>query len=54
MESSIALFNAVEVRTMAFRGSMKQERWNRILNPVENVTRFSITWVIGEKEFNYD
>lgn len=39
---------------MAFWGFVKPERWNRILNPIDDVSRFFVSWAIGEKAFNYD
>ena len=39
---------------MAFRGNIKPERWNRILNPMDDLSRVVISRVSGEKIFNYD
>ena len=54
MESNICVFHSEEVRTMAFHGSIKLERWNRILNPVDVMTRIAVSRAIGEGFFSYD
>ena len=38
---------------MAFCGSVKPERWNRILYPLDNMTRFAINRALGEELFDY-
>lgn len=53
MESNIHLFHASENRTMAFCGAVKPERWNRLLNPVDDMTRFAISRALGEGVFDY-
>ena len=54
MDSNICVFHLEEVHTMAFRGSIKPERWNRILNPVDGMTRIVVSRAIGEGFFNYE
>lgn len=39
---------------MAFRGNIKPERWTRILNPVDNMTRVALNRALGEGMFNYN
>ena len=54
MDSNICLFLASEVRTMAFRGRIKPERWNRVLNQVDDMTRLAINRALGEGIFDYE
>jgi hypothetical protein len=54
MDSNISVYHETETRTMAFRGSIKPERWSRILNLVDNMTRVVVSRAIGEGIFNYD
>jgi hypothetical protein len=42
------LFHNIENRTMAFRGAVKPERWNQILVPVDDMTRFAMNKTLGE------
>ena len=53
MESNIAIFHNTENRTMAFRGAVKPERWNRILIPMDDMTRFAMYKALGEGIFDY-
>ena len=53
METNISLFHATEVRTMAFRGNVKPERWKRVLNQVDDMFKVAVSCVIGEGLFNY-
>ena len=39
---------------MAFRGNVKLERWNRVLNQVDDMSRIVVSHVIGEGLFNYE
>ena len=54
MDSNICLFHAVKIRTMAFRGRIKPERWNRVLNQVDDMTHLAISQALGEGMFDYD
>lgn len=54
MESNIHVFHETERRTMAFRGPIKQERWSRVLNPVDKMTRVAVSRAIGEGAFDYN
>ena len=54
METNISLFHALEVQTMAFRGNVKPERWNQLLNPMDDMTRIVVSHFLGEGMFNYD
>ena len=54
MENNTSLFHATKVRTMAFRGNVKPERWNKVLNQVDDMTRIVVSHIIGEGLFNYD
>lgn len=47
------LFHAHELRTMAFCGEVKPERWNRLLLPADEMTHFSLNKALGEGVFNY-
>ena len=47
------LFHNTENRTMAFRGAVKPERWNRILIPVDDMTRFAMNKALGKGVFEY-
>ena len=38
---------------MAFRGEVKPERWNQILVPVDDMTRFAMNKALGEGIFEY-
>ena len=53
MKSNIAIFHNTENRTMAFRGTVKPERWNRILIPMDDMTRFAMNKAMGEGVFDY-
>lgn len=53
MDSNICVFHVGEMRTMAFRGNIKPERWSRLLNPVDNMTRFALCRALGEGNFDY-
>ena len=39
---------------MAFRGPIKHKRWNRILNPIDDMSRVAMSRTIREYAFNYD
>ena len=54
MESNICLFHIHEKRTMAFCGPVKQERWNRLLRPIDDMSRVAISRALGEGVFNYE
>ena len=54
METNVILFHVSKVRTMAFRGNTKPERWDHLLNPVDDMTRIVVNCVLGEGVFNYD
>jgi hypothetical protein len=54
METFIYLFHATEVRTMAFTGHIRPERWNKLLNPVDDMSRVAISRSLGEGVFSYD
>ena len=54
MEMVVLVFHALETRTMAFKGNVKPERWNKILNPMDDLSRVIISRVIGKQAFNYD
>ena len=51
MDTNICLFHASEVRTMAFRGSVKLER---CLKLVDNMTRNVVFHAIRECTFDYE
>ena len=53
MESNIAIFHNTKNRTMAFRGAVKPERWNQILIPMDDMTRFAMNKALGEGVFEY-
>ena len=54
MDSNISLFHAYENRIMAFYGLITQERWNRILRPIDDMSRIAVNRALGEGIFNYD
>ena len=39
---------------MAFRGKIKLERWNRVLNELDDMTRLAMSRALGEGMFNQD
>ena len=39
---------------MAFCGSIKQERWNRLLRPIDDMSGVAVSYVLGEGIFNYE
>ena len=47
------VFHTTENRTMAFLGKVTPERWSRLLRNVDDMTRFAVSRVIGEDEFDY-
>lgn len=53
MDTNISVFHAEEMRTMAFRGNIKPERWSRLLNLVDDMTRFALCRALGEGNFDY-
>jgi hypothetical protein len=53
MESNIAVSHSFEICTMASRGMVKPERWNRILIPMNDMTRFAMNKALGEGVFDY-
>ena len=53
MDSNIYLIHATENQTMTFGGNVKLERWNRILFPVDDMTRISISRALREGVFDY-
>ena len=54
MDSNICLFHAYENRTMAFCGPIRQERWNRISRPIDDMSRVAVSRVLGEGVFSYE
>ena len=38
---------------MSFLGSVKLERWSRLLKPVDDMTHFAVSRAIGEGVFDY-
>ena len=54
MDTNICLCHASKVRTLAFCGIVKLERWNRLLRPIDDMTRGVISRLLGEGVFNYD
>ena len=54
MDSNISLFHAYENLTMAFCGQIMQERWNRILRPIDDMSRIAVSRALGEGIFSYD
>ena len=39
---------------MAFKGKIKLERWNIVLNQVDDMTKLAMSRALGEGMFNYD
>ena len=39
---------------MDFHGNVKLERWNRVLRPVDGMTRIVVSRAIGEGFFKYE
>ena len=54
METNISVFHASEVRTVAFKGKVKPERWNRVLNQVDDMSYLAISHVLGEGILDYE
>lgn len=53
MDSNICLFHAFEKRTMAFYGPITQERWNRMLRPIDDMSHVAVSRALGEGVFSY-
>ena len=47
------VFHSTEVRTMAFLGKVKPERWSRLLRQSDEMVRFAVSRAIGEETFDY-
>ena len=54
MDTNIFLHHAFENHTMAFCGLIKQERWNRIFWPIDDMIRIAMSRALGEGVFNYE
>lgn len=54
MESFVYVFHTSESRTMTFHGYIKPECWSQILKPMDDISRITISRVIGEGIFNYN
>ena len=53
METNVILFHVSEVQTITFRTNTKPERWDHLLNLVDDMTRIVVNGVLGEGVFNY-
>ena len=53
MDTNVMVFHTKEARTMAFRGPVKLECWNRILNLLDDMSRIAVGKVISEGIFDY-
>ena len=54
MYSNSSLFHAFKNRTMAFCGPIKPQRWNRLLQPIDDMSWVAVSWVLGEGTFSYE
>ncbi|GLJ21587.1 hypothetical protein SUGI_0400720 [Cryptomeria japonica] len=54
MESYLKLISAKDNKLMAFKGSVKEERWFRILNELDNLSVRAVQVIMGEEVYNYD
>ena len=50
MDTNICVYHITEARTMAFRGNIKLERWNRILKAIDGMTCIAVA-ELSVKEF---
>ena len=54
METNVILFHVSKVWTMTFTRNIELERWDHLLNPMDDMTRIFVNYVLGEGVFNYD
>lgn len=53
MKTNIILFHDSEVRTVTFLSDVKPERWNKILNKLDDLARQIVERMLGERHFDY-
>lgn len=49
MESNLQLVLAIENRLMVFRGEVKEDRWRRILNDLDDFSIQAMKEIMGEE-----
>ncbi|GLJ26437.1 hypothetical protein SUGI_0510080 [Cryptomeria japonica] len=54
MESAILMIPKDESRMMAFKGQIKQERWSRMLNDLDDLSLRVVAEIMGEEHLNYE
>ena len=54
MDTNICLYHTFENCTTAFCGPVKQERWNRIFQPINDMSQIAMSRTLGEGVFNYE
>ena len=54
MDTNIYIFHAFENNTMAFCSPIKQERWNRLFRPINDMRQIAVSRALGEGVFNYE
>ena len=54
MDTNIMVFHIKESWTLAFHGLVKLECWNRILNPLDDMSKIAMGRVVSEGIFDYD